>query len=409
MQIPKKMVAYQIAIAILMLLGLEGLCRIAHTFSSTSASEGEEWVVRTPGLGWERRPNYKGPDICGISRASDARGLLPFDAAQLEETNPEQLTVLFIGDSNTYGYCLEADSTFVEVADRALPHFKMINLGVPAYTSYQGYKALLKYGEIIKPDIVVASFNFNDRRYVVNGDDIDSERKFAELARSSHFLEQIYLFRLARLVSRKIGLMPDDAPGKTRPVRLDTLRPRVDEQRYRSILGDIARWAREHGSGVYFLLLGDAPDETELLRTGVKYLEEANHSAAIKPLEALKQRPRAALAQLAQLYLSKAYARAGETRKAEEIAWVQPAVSAHGGHPIRLDTYYNLAMREVADKYGIPLIDAQAALEKRPDVFFDSCHFDAQGHEIVGKLIADVLMKANVLAAETANTSRVRR
>jgi hypothetical protein len=52
-----------------------------------------------------------------------------------------------------------------------------------------------------------------------------------------------------------------------------------------------------------------------------------------------------------------------------------------------------------AKEYGVPLIDAQSALEKTPRVFFDSNHFDAEGHQIVGKLVADALRGKTTFAA----------
>ena len=57
-------------------------------------------------------------------------------------------------------------------------------------------------------------------------------------------------------------------------------------------------------------------------------------------------------------------------------------------------------MRQVAEQNGIPLIDAKAELEKTPRVFFDICHFDAEGHEIVGNLIANALKKRELSAAK---------
>jgi lysophospholipase L1-like esterase len=401
MTVPKKAIAFQAILAVLILLGSEGLARIAHTFHAARAATPQEPWVFAPDLGWERRRNFNGPDHCGVTRTFDARGLVPTDAAQLEEKNPEQQTALFIGDSNTYGYCLDAGYTFVEVADRALPQFRMINLGLSGYTSYQGYKTLLKYGSAIKPNVVFVSFNFNDRRYVVDENDIDSDATYEKLARpvGSGLLEQIYLFRLARFISAKIGRLPDKAAGSPRPARLDELRPRVDVHGYKANLVNIARWAREHGSSVFFILLGDNPNETALLQTGRKDLEQANYHAAIKQFEILMHRPRTTFAQLAQLYLSKTYAEMGQREQAEKLLWVEPLLSAPGGHPLTPDTDYNRVMREVAEEYGIPLIDAKSELEKTPRVFFDSCHFDAEGHEIVGNLIVDALMEKKSFAA----------
>jgi lysophospholipase L1-like esterase len=408
----KKMIAYQAIAVIVMLLGAEGLARIAYTFhAGHKATAQESWATLIPDLGWERRRNFNGPDICGVNRTFDASGLVPSDAAQLEEKNPEQQTALFIGDSSTYGFCVDAESAFVEVADRALPQFRMINLGVPAYTSYQGYKTLLKYGSAINPDVIFVSFNFNDRRYVVDENDIDSDATFEKVAGpvGSGLLEQIYLFRLARFISVRVRGLPDEAAGRGGLARLDVMRPRVDAHAYKANLVNIVRWARERGSSVFFILLGDNPNETALLRKGVEDLAQENYPAAINAFEYLMHRPRTALARMGQLYLSRTYAKMGQHEQAEKLLWADTLFSAHGGHPLVPDTDYSRVMRKVADEYGIPLIDAQSELEKTPRVFFDSCHFDAEGHEIVGKLIADVLMKTEVLAAETANTSKVKR
>ena len=398
----KKMIAYQVVAVIVMLLGAEGLARIAYTFHEANKPTAQEtWATRTPDLGWERRRNFNGPDICGVPRTFDASGLVPSDAAQLEEKKPGQQTALFIGDSRTYGFCVDAESTFVEVADRALPQFRMINLGVAGYTTYQGYKTLLKHGDTYKPNVVFVSFNFNDRRYVVDENDIDSDAVFERLAQPAvrGFLEEVYLFRLAKFLSVKVRGLPDEAAGRGGLARLDVMRPRVDAHAYKANLVNIVRWARERGSSVFFILLGDNPNETALLRKGVGDLEQENFPAAIDAFDNLMRRPRTAFAQMGQLYLSKTYAKMGQHEQAEKLLWADTLFSAHGGHPLVPDTDYSRVMRKVADEYGIPLIDAQSALEKTPRVFFDSSHFDAEGHEIVGNLVANALKGQTSFAA----------
>jgi hypothetical protein len=166
----RKTVLYQLLITIFLLVILEAIARVAYTLHVDTR---EEWFIYTSDMGWDRRPNFNGLDLCGTHRVFDSQGLVSIDATQLQNGGSKQRRVMFLGDSNTYGYCLPTESTFVEVADRLLPQFDLINLGVPGYTSYQGYKQLLKYGELIKPDSIFISFNYNDRRYVT-GDDIDS-------------------------------------------------------------------------------------------------------------------------------------------------------------------------------------------------------------------------------------------
>jgi lysophospholipase L1-like esterase len=392
-----KMIAYQALAVILILLGAEGLARIAYTFHAADNDNDNipvSWAL-TPDLGWEHRRNFNGPDICHVNRTFDANGLFPSDTAQMREKRPGQQTALFIGDSRTYGFCVDAESSFVEVADRALPEFRMINLAVAGYTSYQGYRTLLKYGDAFKPDVVFASFNFNDRRYVVDENDIDGDAAFERLARKAGrgFLEEIYLLRLARFITVKLR----GQPGKD--IRLDTLRPRVDAHAYRANLVNIARWARERGSSVFFILFGDSPNETALLQMGLRDFEQANYQAASKRFESLMHRPRTVFAQMGQLYLSRTYARMGRHEQAEKLLWTDGLYSVHGGHTIIPDTDYSRVMREVAEEYGIPLINAQSELEKTPRVFFDSNHFDVEGHEIVGNLVVDALKGKKTFAA----------
>ena len=51
-------------------------------------------------------------------------------------------------------------------------------------------------------------------------------------------------------------------------------------------------------------------------------------------------------------------------------------------------------MRDVAEEYGVPLIDAGRELNKTPGIYFDSCHFDARGRESVAEPVRDAMEKA---------------
>lgn len=67
----------------------------------------------------------------------------------------------------------------MELVDEMLPEVQTINLGVVGYTFFQGLQMLKKRGIALNPDIVVASFNFNDRRYVTQASKQDSPEFFA--------------------------------------------------------------------------------------------------------------------------------------------------------------------------------------------------------------------------------------
>ena len=70
-----------------------------------------------------------------------------------------------------------------------------------------------------------------------------------------------------------------------------------------------------------------------------------------------------------------------------------------GGLPIVLDSEYNKIMRDVAKEYDVAVVDARSELNKRPRVFFDMVRFDGEGHEILGRLVADLLRKIDARVA----------
>jgi lysophospholipase L1-like esterase len=399
-----KVLSYQVLIVVALLLFLEGTARIAHTVYLNVTGQ-PDWFVYTADLGWDRRPNFSGLDDCAMPRTFDAQGLVSDEAARLQQKQEGQFRALFLGDSNTYGTCLNNEESFVGVANRLLPQSPSINGGVNGYTSYQGYKALLKYGKLIEPNIIFISFNFNDRRFAVQPELADSDAVFQRLYTSGlirHFSEVSYLFWTATFVSSKLSPASPGAPRmigsmSATEVRLDRVRPRVDARGYRENLTKMVQWAGQHGATVVFILLGDNPDQTYSLREGVKYLSEGNTDLAIKHLTLAKDESDDRwFSALARLYLSKAYRKAGMHDEAQQILSLEAAAGITGGYPIILDTEYHGIMREVADEHGVLVVDAARELNKIADVYWDFCHFDRRGHEIVGRLVANVIETAKM-------------
>lgn len=402
-----RIISYQLLIVAALLLLWEGTARIAYTVHLYVARS-PDWFVYTPDLGWDRRPHFDGLDDCKVDRTFDGRGLVAEDAARLQARPEGQLRALFLGDSNTYGTCRETDETFVGLATRLNPQFAAVNLGVNGHTSYQGYKALLKYGKLIDPNMVFISFNFNDRRFVLQPEQADSDAAFQKLYSSNwirHFTEVSYFFWTVSYAGSKLDF---SNPRATRMigamsaanVRLDKVRPRVDPKAYKDNLTRMVQWSKLHGSAVVFILLGDNPNQTFQLREGVKHLSEGNLEQAMKYLiDAKDDVDDYWFSALARLHLSKAYMQAGQSDMADRVLSVEKAISGvTGGYPVILDTEYHRIMREVAEEHGALVIDAARELNKTPDVYWDFCHFDQRGHEIVAKLVAEVMEAAKANA-----------
>jgi len=77
---------------------------------------------------------------------------------------PEQFEkrVLFLGDSFTYGLGSGDDETFVHEVDQALRKVEVANSGCNAYGQREELAVLDTLGEVLKPDLTVLMFFWND-------------------------------------------------------------------------------------------------------------------------------------------------------------------------------------------------------------------------------------------------------
>ena len=139
-------------VSVLILIMLEGLARIGFTvLQDLNERQGPQWYVQTPELGWEFRPGFEG-SVYGVHRQFDSAGYISIDSAQI--ASDEKVKVLFLGDSNTFGVTVSTDGTFAQQLEKLMPNVSAINLGVPGYTSFQGYQTLLRKGLAIDPESV---------------------------------------------------------------------------------------------------------------------------------------------------------------------------------------------------------------------------------------------------------------
>jgi lysophospholipase L1-like esterase len=312
--------------------------------------------------------------------------------------------IVAIGDSNTWGYGVEAASAWPEVLNRALPKATVLNMGTLGYSSFQGYQTLRKYGEALKPAAIIASFNYNDRAYVYNRS-IDSEEKFATYYDALHkpvtydWIDKIYTTRMLRAVMRRIGLIRAD------PITLIDVRDleaRVPLDEYRQNLRRIVEYGRARQIPVMFILLKDNPYYTRKIRAGIEYNTRGDHEHAIRAFTiGLSNRVSGTLS---RKYLAETYAATGANDTAANVGHLEQQRETVGGfHPIYLDTDYNQAMIEVGDELGIEVLDARPILEANPEIFLDMCHPDEVGHRLIAALVLDGLRDVAPALAEGAS------
>jgi lysophospholipase L1-like esterase len=385
----------------LVLCAVEMLARVGSTLvsdleqlRSQKSYEPTAWFRYSPVMGWENRPGFKGKSDDQIDREFDAQGVLKLNSNEERASHP----VLFLGDSNTFGYGVPTGNGFPEVIERLLPGVKTMNLGVVGYTSYQGRKTLEKYLAQIHPAAVVASFNFNDRRGVAAGEE-DGPVHFQKVYDSSRNPIRslngdfgfLYFYRGLGAIMQRVKLL---SAKDLHHEPVDKLRPRVDELHYRENLTAIISLTRRAGVPLVFVLLRDNPLQSGYLKHGIERQANGDYEAAIEdfgvPILANGMH-----ADLARMYQARAYRAMGNNkesaavlREGERVVWML------GGRPIRPDWEYNNIMQELAREYNIDLVDAASLLEKDPYVYIDFCHFDSAGHRKVAELLATHLAEA---------------
>jgi lysophospholipase L1-like esterase len=398
MRFPTKAVTQAVVSTVLVLLAVEVLARLEFTLRSTLTElrtprqTAATWYRYSADLGWERRPGYSGIDnaIDRFARSYDSQGLLDMDSKKPAGNDTQ--TVLFIGDSNTYGYGVPPEASFPEVTGQLLPGVRTINLGTIGYTSYQGRKIFERYVPQFHPNLVVVSFNFNDRREVAQGEE-DGPAHFRRVYEANRNpavslnerLDVLYSWREIEAAMLRFGLIRS---RDITHVPVDKLRPRVDEKSYRDNLSAIAQQARAAGIPLVFVLLRDNPLEAGYLNHGVENMKNGEYDAAVEDFSVLV-RGKSMHADLGRIFLARAYREMGKDKEAAAALRDGDRMDfLHGGNPLVPDWEYNAIMRDVAGEFNVPLVDAASVLEKDPYVYFDFCHFGSVGHRKVAELLA---------------------
>jgi lysophospholipase L1-like esterase len=366
-------------------------------------------AVPSRDLGWERAPNFEGRlgfDFDDHLRKHDAQGFLAYDTAQIQDSTRPRIIAL--GDSNTYGWGVAPEAAWVEVLDRELPAAHVINLAWLGYSSFHGYKTLLKYGDQLQPALILASFNFNDRRYVYD-ERIDSEEKFArnfeaiQKRGTYDWLDKIHTVTLMRALMRRAGLIRPE-PLPTDP-DARTLQARVPPDKYRENLQKIAQYGKERNIPVIFLLLKDNPYYTEHIRRGLEFRQAGDYERALRSFSLGLTNQISGT--LSRKYLALTYEDMGALEKAKYAARVERQLEPIDGlHVIHLDSEYNKIMLEVGKEFGIKVVDPRAMLDAHPEQFIDLCHPDEVGHaRIAGLMLQAVKEVAPALARDAVDMS----
>jgi lysophospholipase L1-like esterase len=198
---------------------------------------------------WRLAPNVRFPDDGGalVGVISNSRGLrdpreIPFDKP------PDAVRILFLGDSTTFGWLLRYDETIVHQTEQRLRErfpgrdIACLNAGVPGYTAFQGWRFLETEGLLYQPDLVVASFGFNDSARWQGRGDLEVHRH-DQLTRPAAGLRWS---RLARLAWNAFHPWPQHGVHDSRP--------RLLPEEFREVLGRIEATTKRRGVDLLLLV-----------------------------------------------------------------------------------------------------------------------------------------------------------
>lgn len=123
------------------------------------------------GIYWRLKPNLNGVRIRGYvgntpfecSVSTDARGF----RGPLVLAGDDAIRFLAIGDSTTFGLGVEGEKAWPALLNEILrskgKQVEVVNAGVCGYSVDQGLAFLESHGFALAPDLVVATFGYNDR------------------------------------------------------------------------------------------------------------------------------------------------------------------------------------------------------------------------------------------------------
>jgi lysophospholipase L1-like esterase len=113
-------------------------------------------------LGW-----FPIPDVSAIVSDSESsreykHNSLGFRDIEHNYKEKTKKRIMFLGDSFCYGYGISQKYIFTELLIDKLEEYELFNCGISGYGTDQEYLLLVKYIDIIKPDIVILLLCDND-------------------------------------------------------------------------------------------------------------------------------------------------------------------------------------------------------------------------------------------------------
>ncbi len=154
----------------------------------------------------------------------------------------DALRILAIGDSCTFGVGVGDEATWPArlqaLMRRGGARVEVINAGVPGYTAYQGLQYLRTRGLALKPDLVAATFGFNDADSWASRSDVETAEALKRRGWDAPLMHS-RLYASLKALADRLRPAPPVHPGG---------RPRLSPSEFTGALVQIGEATRHGGA-----------------------------------------------------------------------------------------------------------------------------------------------------------------
>jgi lysophospholipase L1-like esterase len=377
---------------------------------------------------WELQPEFTGSAFGHIVHTNSAgfRGTEP-----LAPKSSNSFRIITFGDSRTYGIHVADQETFSHVLQTELKKqqidAQVLNSGTPGYTAVQ---CLAKLKQLLKfqPDIAILAVGYNDRRYLVLTSP-DSPENFRQIAALRRGMQILGISNIFFAITHELG---SNALKKKleSPPPLDQVRVRVSPDRFSSSVEEFLLLCKKNGIQPLLLKIPQNPLVFVPVEQAYALYKQQQYTEAISLLKEKQPELHVAAQAFAHYTMGVCYRALNDESQAQKhFKAHSPLGSLHGESVLRPQAEYLERSQKLAEKYSVPVLDAQEYILKINEYlsnseihslldeveaadfplvdgttplhrengkilnlenflharYTDECHFDALGHALIGK------------------------
>lgn len=347
-----------------------------------------------PVLHWKLRPDTR-VEFLGHTVQTDRDGF----------RNPPAVrgaarTAVCLGDSTTFGWGVTPEASFPSLLEKQLPGgpWRVINAGVPGYTSFQARQQVAQWLPSWQPDLVVICVGNNEAWPVRR-----SDRRLHERGRGRIALQR-FLSR-SRFLVWAAERFRSETPQPFIARNLEGTEPRVGPGEFEDNLQHIIEPALSHGARV--ILLGPPAnlykpplrvDKFIAMEPFTKYVDELFDMLEEERFdEALRMVDASLAAEPDRFWYlwcrGMVLHSMGQSETAREV--FREAFERHP-YPERCKPSYRAILRRLAEQHRVEYLDVNdlfhrlAAPDPPVELYQDWCHPTAEGHRHIANAIAEM-------------------